>query len=94
MKEAVYGALLFFVMTPGILFRHPFDNVYLVTASHAIVFALLFYMAKQYMHTTKDHFSDAANNFLAFMIFVLLINCLFTGRDCMLVAILSVLATR
>jgi positive regulator of sigma E activity len=88
MNEAVYGALLFFLMTPGILFRYPFDNVYLVTASHAIVFALLFYMAKQYMHATKDHFSDVINGSLAVICFLLLISCLLSGRDCMLGVIL------
>ena len=90
----LYGVLLFFIMTPGILFHMPFKNRYVVTAIHAVIFALLYYLLKEYIDRKEDNFSDGMTNLVAFIIFIGLISCIFSGGNCVLVSLLAIVASR
>ena len=39
---AIYGAVLFFLLSPGVLFRFPAKNHLLVLCIHAVLFAIIY----------------------------------------------------
>lgn len=46
----IYAAILFFLLSPNVLLRlPPTGNKYVVAATHAIVFAVVFYFTNKYV---------------------------------------------
>lgn len=52
MKTLLYGTILFFLLSPGVLFRFPSNNHYSVVGIHALLFGIVLHVINRY--TTKQ----------------------------------------
>lgn len=55
----LYAAVLFFVLSPGVLIRFPAKDIFVVAGTHALLFALLLYVSCRCLFPSDEGFEDA-----------------------------------
>jgi hypothetical protein len=74
----IYGAVLFFLLSPGVLFMFPSKN-YLITLSiHAALFAIIWQLTQKAVYRQVDGFMSAEAG-LGILFTLLILTVLFIG---------------
>ena len=77
MNPIIYGTILFFLLSPGILFRFPSNNHYCVVGIHALLFGIIWYAINKYT-SKQEGFGMGMGlmdivKYLALFIFVIIV---------------------
>ena len=74
----IYGAVLFFLLSPGVLFRIPSKNHLIVLSIHAALFAIIWQLTQKAVYRQVDGFMSAEAG-LGIFFTLLILTVLFIG---------------
>ena len=71
---AIYGAVLFFLLSPGVLFRFPAKNHLLVLCIHAVLFAIIYQLTYKAVYKQiygREEFAETGDSNLVITICII-----------------------
>jgi len=78
----IYAALLFFLLSPGVLFRFPLKNPMIVLGVHAVLFAIIYQLTHKAVYRQiygKEGFANAGSIFTTIAYIIIFIIAILMG---------------